>query len=227
MCGLAKADDCFDKGSLTYGSCGPSWTGFYLGAHAGVIVPDFDGVYSQGTDLYFHELKGAGFMAGGQIGYLYEHENNYVFGIELSGSWLDYSESAFEAGALPQRDQVHADLNYMAEARLRLGYAFDHGATSVMPYITGGIAVLDYEALIFEATPLETVNIDETAFGGVVGGGVEFLIGDGISIGAEGLYYFFDESTDISNVLAASPRPGDSFDLEGAGVLRARLNYHF
>ncbi len=225
--------DCFDKGDLTYFDCptepepvieepaalaplGPNWTGFYIGAHAGYASADVDGRYASGFfDVPALELNGG--LAGGQVGYLYQYDNNIVTGVEfdLSGVWAD--DTVTNVGGF-----MDAELNYLASARLRVGYAMEGGW---LPYLTGGVALAGYEIFIDEEDD-ETADLDETAFGGVVGGGVEVMLYENWSLRAEGLYYFFDDETSLDGVTSFA-EDGDFFSLEDVIVGRIGLNFRF
>lgn len=223
----AEAERCFDKATLTYYDCPvepapvmapPNWTGPYIGLHAGYFGPSFGGQYNDGTLLDFDDLESGGLMAGGQLGYLHQYHNNVVVGAEISGSYVGGDDSIADADP----DTANGEVDWVGEARLRLGYAVYEGDTPILPYVTGGVAMAGYEAAITGGGA--TQNVDETAFGGVVGGGVEVMIDPSISAGVEGLYYFFEDDTAVNLAGAAA---GDSIDLDGAWGLRAKLNYRF
>ena len=92
-----------------------SWTGFYIGAHAGYGWSRLSGSGTFGTGSA--DLKG--FLAGGQIGYNYQF-GQYVVGIEGEYSWADVEhEEALFAGTLSVKN------DYFITAAARLGYAFD------------------------------------------------------------------------------------------------------
>src|SRR5437660_4610139 len=67
----------------------PSWTGFYIGGHAGWVsdrpsVTDEAYFDSGATTL----LNSSSFAGGGQIGYNWQM-GSVVYGIEADGSWAD------------------------------------------------------------------------------------------------------------------------------------------
>lgn len=91
-----------------------------------------------------------------------------------------------------------------------------------MPYATGGVALAGYE---FKGTsPGFSASADETAWGGVAGGGVDWLIHPNVILRAEGLYYFFDDETDLSGVGGGS---GGRITLGDVGVARVAVSYKF
>lgn len=216
------ADKCFDKGSLTYVDCGGvDWSGFYLGAHAGYAWADVDGVFGNAPPPRpdFGSLDISGFLAGGQIGYQEQFDSGLVLGVEVDYSAVWADDSQVGQAATTTRDAISAELNWLASARLRLGLAQDEW----MPYLTGGVAWAGYEASAIEGLLGNTINVDETVFGGVVGGGVEVMLDENWIAGVEGLYYFFDEEVGLSPPGAA----GDSVEFGNVGVARARISYKF
>ena len=232
----AAQEKCFDKGTLSYIDCPqpapappppapvvytpppPAWTGWYLGAHAGHAWSDFDGSY---VDVEFDDLDVDGFLVGGQLGYNHQFENNWVLGAEIDASAVFADDGVTVGGpavttqTFPRR--IEAELDWLASARLRLGYASDKW----MPYVTGGVALAGWSA--DGSYPGGAFSVDETSFGGVAGAGVEHMFDPNWVIGVEGLYYFFDDDEDIS----AAGFAGDSVSLDNVIVGRLRLNYKF
>jgi outer membrane immunogenic protein len=171
-----------------------TWAGFYAGIHAGSTFDDKFEV--EGFEL--GEAEEA-FVGGVQVGYNWQRNSPWVFGVEASLSFLD--------------DEDVTD--YLATFRGRLGYAFDR----TLVYGTGGIAFLGYnEDLRVPDGDGDLFDFDDTAVGFVVGAGIDHKLSDRVSIGLEGLYYSVDSEIDASN----AP------DLErDFWTVQARLNYHF
>lgn len=157
-----------------------------------------------------------------------------MLGAEGDFSWFfDADDSAsnsglgpvFGAGALTYANSIRAELDWLASARLRAGYAIDR----IQPYVTGGVALAGYEvsaASSATGTPFTSGKNDETAWGGVVGGGVEYLAAENILIRAEALYYMFDDNESIAGLTAGSGA-GDSAGLDDVIVGRIGLSYRF
>src|SRR5262249_3764244 len=99
-----------------------SWTGFYLGAHAGYGWSNVDW---QGLS---DSLEGSGWLAGGQIGYNWQR-GALVFGLEAdaSGNWMDGSRAGNTY-----------EIDWQASIRARLGLAVNNNRTLL--YTTGGVA---------------------------------------------------------------------------------------
>ena len=256
VAGPAVAQDkCFDKGTLSYIDCPqpapapapapapvvytppPAWTGWYLGAHAGYAWADVDSEFGIIGD---DDLEVDGFLAGGQLGYQHQYASNWVIGVEIDGSAVFADDSENDSftvvggsNTITTTDTIEAELDWLASARLRLGYASD----AWLPYITGGVAMAGYEATgsrtvvdvdngVIPATTTTTSasqTSEETVFGGVVGAGVEYMVDPNWVLGAEGLYYFFDEEVDFSGVGGA----GSEVEFGNVAVGRVRLSYKF
>lgn len=231
--GTASAQEkCFDKGTLSYVDCPqpppppaplpvapepkPSWTGWYLGAHAGYGQGDVDAVYSGNTVAGVTELEPNGFLVGGQFAGLYQFDNNVVLGVEIDGSAAFFDDDEFKTFG-PANSEFHeAEIDYLASARVKLGYAIDE----VMPYVTGGVGAAGWEYdLNDRGNP--AINVDETAIGFVVGGGIEMMWTEHWILGAEGLYYFFDEDEPLPGIA------GDNVEFDDVIVGRVRLGYKF
>jgi outer membrane immunogenic protein len=166
----AYAADVYSRGGLK--DTGPvdyapaiTWTGFYVGIHAGSTFNDEVAVDVDVLDLSLEGEADEQFVAGLHFGYNWQTARNFVLGIE--GSVRFPSDS----------DDFGAD--YLASIRGRLGYAFDR----TLIYGTGGVAFLGWDENTF----------DETTTGWVAGAGVEHKLRDNLSLGLEGLYYSFDD----------------------------------
>src|SRR6201989_1071916 len=117
-----------------------SWSGFYIGANAGLSGGNFNtsdlfGTYGSGDQ---NATSSRGFSGGGQLGYNYQFpKSNVVVGIEadFQGSTLqgtyDNDQANGEAGW-----QDASKANWWGTARGRIGYAVGN----FLPYATGGLA---------------------------------------------------------------------------------------
>jgi outer membrane immunogenic protein len=150
-----------------------TWTGFYLGAHAG---GSFDSTIDVSAGSNSGELDlDNGFVGGVHVGYNWQRANNVVLGLEASITGVD-----------DETDDVNVT-DYLATVRGRLGYAMD----KTLVYATGGVAWLGYsDDTIFG-------ELDDS-FGWVAGAGIEHKLTNRISLGLEALYY--DVNTDVGSV---------------------------
>ena len=82
------------------------WVGFYVGVNAGYGGGNVDAVSETGGGTEFYRLYGAtrssfrtgGALAGGQIGYNYTLNRNFLVGGETDFNWADVRESTSSAG---------------------------------------------------------------------------------------------------------------------------------
>jgi outer membrane immunogenic protein len=187
-----------------------SWTGFYVGAHAG---------YGTGSSDLFIDAKGAGdigdwssdgFFGGAQIGY------NQQFGGFVIGAEIDGSFSGIEGDLSLAGERIaETELTWFGTARLRAGFAWDRA----LFYGTGGVAVGEVENTLAPGLD-ESVSGSDTSVGWTAGLGMEYAITDNWSAKVEYLHVdlgdnsFTVEDTDIEF--------NNEFDLFRVGV-----NYRF
>ena len=174
-----------------------------------------------------HRLESAtGVLGGGQIGYNFQSAN-WVYGVETD---FDFSSarksvSALNGYAFSGNWTAKTGISDFGTARLRLGYAFDRA----LVYATGGLAY---------ANVVDTFQAGNSAPGGyawsgtgwrtgyTIGGGVEYLLSQNISVKGEALFYDLgkDNHVDGGGPLGAYAGVGDHM----TGVLgRIGINYLF
>ena len=211
-----------------------SWTGFYLGGNLGAKWGRFDETLSGPFDsiTFSRGDSNTSFVGGGQIGYLWQ-TGQFVFGIEgdIDATRLRDSvrvERAF--GPFVPGDTLEVRNNWQSSVRGRLGWAFDR----TLLYVTGGGAWANLEAtgnfVPFGPTPGLTVERDKTVFGWTLGGGVDYMLAGGWSLGAEYRFARFDRDNDLalgnlSVIGGTTPITATSnFDTH---EVTARISYHF
>lgn len=179
----AFADGPAYRGS--YKDIGPppfSWTGFYIGVHAGAGWSDAD----VNIPLYTtpnHSQNGNGFVGGGHVGY------NYQIGTVVLGVEGDFSGSTVSSLALSHGsggEQYQIDENWRASVRARLGFAFGKG----LIYATGGVAWVDFDT---RYQPANGGTRGTTATGWTAGGGYEYALTSALLLRAEYLFADFDK----------------------------------
>ena len=221
------------------------WTGFYIGANAGWIGSsgntitntgaDTDGggpgfALSQGFIPGSISLSHSGFIGGGQIGYNWQGvwHPHLVLGVEADIQGGDISDKAtWNPFANSTTAVSESRLDWFGTVRGRLGYA--SGGTLV--YGTGGFAYGHIHNSQADNRPGGPVvfNIDTTATGFTVGGGVEYKLTPAWSVKAE--YQFID----LGKNDPFSPQPGQglftsfktTLEDDAFHTVRAGLNYHF
>jgi outer membrane immunogenic protein len=204
------------------------WTGPYIGAHVGWGWIDLEGKFDSdnGDNQDFQDDGGGDFdlddnniLGGLQIGYNVQLDQ-FVLGIEGDVSFTDLNDDQHNGDG----EKVSFDTNTIISLRARAGLAIEN----VLLYATAGGAWTDtnYEA---EDDPDDTNtsgDVDLDDIGLVVGGGAEFAFDENWSVRAEGLYYWFDEEEDTSDLTGDSD--GDDFiRLNDIFVIRAGINFRF
>jgi outer membrane immunogenic protein len=191
----------------------PTWTGFYLGLSGGydraLVDPSLrlggDYIGFVGTpsteragDRDF-DIDGA--QVGGVIGYNFQF-NNFVVGLEGSGSYLWARDSRVDHFVFPQAETLYrmstsAETDYLATVGPRFGYAF----CRFMPYITGGAAFgnLRYaQSITFPGggpANFQSGRGEEDSVGWFIGGGLEYALSDHWHI--RGDYKYVDLGADV------------------------------
>jgi opacity protein-like surface antigen len=212
------------------------------------------GQLSVSPQLYRQSIDGwlGGAQAGGnlQIG-------RVVLGVELSGSWGDVSGNSKEEISVGVTDRAaclnpqlghlggtliscHANQDWTAQLLAKFGYALGDGR--LLPYVTGGIALTDLKvrtSQIDAAGSPSAITLDwgtqRTLPGAVVGGGLQYAVGGGVSLGVEYLYTQY-AGRDFANFASCSPAascaPATSFTISenhdlSTQTVRMVLNYKF
>ena len=186
-----------------------------------------------------------GIIGGIQGGYNWQM-NNFVLGIEGDISFADWGASSTvfdtDGGDLggPFDDgrafgTSSTEIDFLASVRGRVGYAMD----SVLIYGTGGVAWAEGEAKARMVAFDDGVVVEERTdkgdlsdMGWVAGAGLSWMvIPQTMSVGVEGLYYWFKDSTTlIDETVHFDDGETDiraTAELHDAWVVRARADFHF
>ena len=208
------------------------WSGFYIGGQAGGQWFDAD----HETDFLIVDtngLDGSGFVGGGHIGYLFQSDSGFVFGVEADVELSDYDGDG-GADLNPELEvaefldiETQLESDWQASVRGRLGYSFG----SVLIYGTGGIAFTEFDgsASLSAVEDGERFLIAEgsdsdSRTGWTVGAGLAWLVTNHVSIGAE--YRYTDFGTAKFKVDCCEGEIDRKVDLDSHAI-RARLTYHF
>jgi outer membrane immunogenic protein len=169
-----------------------------LGAYPERTAPPYDGVESVDLD---------GFGVGLHVGYLFELNNRFRFGVETSMTFggpdgleriVHTADEITEALPIQSYRDIETEVSFYGSARGRLGVVVDTGQadSSLMPYIHAGFAVAEIESridffsrsrqLISKITDLETRE-----FGYTIGAGLEYAFADNWVVRAEYAYNDF------------------------------------
>lgn len=144
----SEAEECFDKGDLSYDECPtepepvievveeviidePTWTGFYIGAHLGYGEGDFDGIFDSGSPLANPAFNGdlgldmspSGFVGGLHFGYRYQFESGFVFGAEVDGTLWGAEDDVSNDDNDNNNANVQLDSTSTEEAEASIDYS--------------------------------------------------------------------------------------------------------
>jgi outer membrane immunogenic protein len=189
-----------------------TWTGFYFGAHGGgawgrkdaAIAPFVFGgalVGPPGTNI---DISGG--LAGGQIG--------------ANASWADLTgNTACVTGIVGVAANCRAKVDALGTFAGRLGFALDR----VLFYGKGGTAFANDK---YELNSIAAYRANETRWGWMVGGGIEYSFTDNLSAKIEYNYLDFGgravRFTDTTGFFAL-----DTSIRERIHVAKAGINYRF
>jgi outer membrane immunogenic protein len=152
-----------------------SWTGFYIGGHAGGAWDNRDvGLFDtiSGEKIGIGKTKASGFLGGGQIGLDYQFAPNWVIGIEadvsganLKNTGLNNSGSTNISVGSVQHDNT---IDLFGTVRGRVGYA----SSNWLLFGSGGFAWANEE--VTRTQPGTVEKASNTGKGWTAGGGLEW-----------------------------------------------------
>jgi outer membrane immunogenic protein len=205
----------------------PSWTGLYIGVHAGAVLQGADQTYGFNSPNP-HSIGAAtdtGFIGGGQIGYNFQ-TGNFVYGIEgdfsgLSGK-ANIGTGTLNVGSLNPGGYT-GQISWLATVRGRVGVAIG----DTMPYFTAGLAISHAKnsGNLGFSGPTDTYTDSSTRTGWVVGGGIEHMITRNWTVKFEGLWV--DAGSKVVEI-GSNPGSGKATKFNNHLVIaRAGLNFKF
>ncbi|MCB4768158.1 porin family protein [Ancylobacter sp. Lp-2] len=194
-----------------------TWTGFYIGANVGYLWSDGSGgstIDTFGSGMWAGTNDG--FVYGGQIGYNYQLDNNWVIGIEADIQGVATSGSNFGGVVGSTWYGNGADYDYFGTVRGRLGYAVDR----LLVYGTAGVA---YGSTSVSGS-INGVGYDVSSdfVTWTVGAGAEYAFADNWTVKAE--YLYLGNSDDMVPEL---PGNVDSWGHVNTNIVRIGVNYKF
>lgn len=159
-----------------------NWTGFYVGAYAGVGLNRSHGFDPTGGDDGELNFLGTGFTGGGTAGYNWQFAPKWVAGVEGDIGYLGLSHDVQQYNEANLR--TNQKTSWLGTARVRLGYT--DGPT--LSYITGGAAWVHTDDVLSNLAGTVTVDSGKTKTGFAVGSGVETRLGGNWTAKSEFLY---------------------------------------
>lgn len=233
------------------------WTGFYAGVQLGGAFGSTDQLEldpfsfpalitaftpagdAPGSSFNADGEFDDGFVGGVHVGYDHQFSNGIVFGGILDVSYADIGDQQQAFSRTPATYTIERDLEVLATLRARLGYTF---TPRVLGYVTGGLAYGDVEFDYSQpgsAATASTSGGQDSDFGYTVGGGVEALVTERVSLGLEYLYTNLGGNDFEANLTggpfggAGSANPVDSTTLSGGDddfdfhTVQLKLSYRF
>lgn len=214
--GLAADAVFVDPAPVTPAATLYDWSGAYVGLHVGGGWGDVDFIPAGGAPPPV-SVDLDGFFGGAQAGYDWQ-SGNWVF-----GGVVDFSISGIDgAGPCPGAAgfTCAADVDWLATARVRAGYAFDN----ILVYATGGLSVSDITYFAFAtATGIPAgPGESDTVAGYNIGAGLEMAFNENWSADLHYLYHdFANTSLTVANFGAAGT---GRYNLH---TIQFGLNYRF
>jgi outer membrane immunogenic protein len=215
-----------------------SWTGFYIGGHAGCGWGDAPSVTALGTaeagDVFtISTEKATGCFSGGQIGADYQFAGGFVVGVlgDISfGKISSFNQSSEDAAF--EFSSWESKLTSFGTARGRLGYAITGGlpvlgGLSWMPYVTGGWA-WGRNKISVQGDAGTFTSDTQSLNGWTIGGGIEYAITSSLTWKGEYLYTRYN-SASYAVLLDDDPGVVPSLTLDRMTVnsFKTGLNWRF
>jgi outer membrane immunogenic protein len=201
-----------------------NWNGFYIGVNGGGGWGRSNWAFTGVGTFTNHDISGG--FAGGTIGYNWQMNPNWVFGLEADGDWANINGSA----PCPNPAfNCTSNVRDLASFRGRVGYA----AGPVLFYGTGGAAYanVNYSALTFVggAPPFAggvtgTGLFSDDRWGYAAGAGIEWGFMPNWSAKVEYMHYGFGNDTAPAGTLAVVTPVSLRLNVD---TVKAGVNYHF
>ena len=170
--GLLLATTTMSGGAYADGT----WTGFYIGASG--MYTSLDGKTNDTNGYLPTDPKLSGALLGIQSGYNMQMDS-LVIGFESNTAFSTAHGNGFWDP--PGNKPFKLDMNYLWTGRGRLGMALGENDSTLL-FVAGGLAMGNFDRT------LSGNKEKRNHFGVVVGGGVEHMLTDNISIKAEANY---------------------------------------
>jgi outer membrane immunogenic protein len=194
-----------------------SWTGFYVGVHAGFGGNKYEYPFTVVGTSGTLDLTSSGGFGGGQIGYNWQ-TSNWVFGIEADIAWASI-EGQVNASVAGLSASAGTKLEWFGTVRGRLGYAWDR----FMMYATGGYAYGNTKTSASAAGLglAASFTSNHSKSGWAVGGGFEYALTNRVSVKTEYLYLDLRTDSVFSNAFFTIS------EKTTAHTMKAGLNFRF
>lgn len=179
-----------------------SWSGAYIGAHAGYT---FGRNKLALTGLNDASSNTNGFSGGAYTGYNWLLTNSYLLGIEGDVNFSNINKDTQIATRGNVSLNWNAKTQFEGAVRARLGYAYDRW----LPYLAGGVAfarVKDTFSNNIAGNTIDSADIATNRVGFTVGAGVDYAVTDNILLRTEYRYSDYGKKTDTADNFTAERR---------------------
>jgi outer membrane immunogenic protein len=163
-----------------------NWSGFYVGLNGGYGWGSDDradvsggGFWTLSGNGQGQNITPVGGIFGGHIGYNWQVNANWVFGVELSGDWASLKKTDASI-YFPTTDSWQSEVNSLMTATGRIGYAVGNW----LPYIKGGYAGANLKSSMFDNVG-HVLSEEQWRNGWTVGAGLEYAVSQNWTVGAE------------------------------------------
>ncbi len=198
-----------------------NWTGFYIGVNGGISVArDRTQLLTTIPSAEQTVLSPFGAIGGGQIGYNWQVNSDWLLGIEsdIQASGETTNRTCLLTCTATLSANLSQKIDWFGTTRARVGLVDG----PVLSYITGGVAYGHYSTTVTE--PAVALTSGRTSFGYTYGSGIEAALGGNWTGKIEYLYVDLGRRNDLFAVgggtQALSTRIHDN-------IFRIGLNYRF
>lgn len=209
-----KSDTLPRKAAGTSTKADYNWHGLYFGGHVGLGRGNANATVLDTAQPSNSNTFG-GPIGGAQLGYNVLLPSHVLLGWEVDASFPNYiASNAVIASVVTPQNQVTEELDYVATARGRVGYAFGPW----LVYGTGGVALMGGRFLNDLPSGNEEKQL-KTRFGGVAGVGIEYAFDSNWTIRLEYLYGRF-ANADVAFQSGANYASTANFNMLRLGLNR-------
>ena len=163
------------------------------GPTGNAFAPGFcDGTANGSTPAFGCDEDEGGFTGSIRAGYDVQF-GQFVVGGLIEAAYVDLEDATTAFSVTPTFYTIERDLDYTVAARLRAGFAADR----LLAYVTGGAVYGDMDYSFDTGNTVNTFALtdgDDGDIGYQLGGGIEVMLTDKLSLSGEYLYTRFEDS---------------------------------